>query len=161
MNSNESIRVGLEQSDQVVRLYLQDLSAPELLARACKGANHIAWQLGHLIETEAWVLEKIKPGFCPIPAELAGKYTTATAASDDPHEFLSREKYLELAKNVRARTLALLEQLSADDLDKPISGLPPFISTVGAALVFLSIHWASHAGQWVITRRSLGRPPLV
>jgi hypothetical protein len=38
--------------------------------------------------------------------------------------------------------------------------VPQFIKTAGDCFVLIGPHWASHAGQWVVLRRKLGRPVM-
>ena len=61
-----------------------------------------------------------------------------------------RDRLTELAKSVP------VEQLDRR-LEKPIA----FAKTFGEALSFIAMHTSMHAGQIVIIRRSLGRPPLM
>jgi hypothetical protein len=61
----------------------------------------------------------------------------------------------------RAGTLAALEKLSDDDLEKPApEKIQQFGATVGTVFAGQNMHWVMHAGQWVIVRRQLGRKPL-
>ncbi|HEY7089811.1 MAG TPA: DinB family protein [Tepidisphaeraceae bacterium] len=161
MQCKQLIRTGLTQSDTIVQGYLQDLTDGELLARPCKDANHIAWQLGHLIKAEHYFGERVSPGSMrPLPVGFGDQYNKQTCASDDGGKFLNKAQYLELMKQVRADTLKLVDKLSDSDLDKPVDKVPPFIKTAGEALLFNGSHWLMHAGQWAVTRRTLGRPPL-
>src|SRR5262249_11819987 len=98
MDIKQAIQTSLAQADGIVNGYLADLKPAELLARPCDGANHIAWQLGHLIAAEQYLVEQVVPGkLPPLPAGFAEKHKKDKAASDDPQGFLSKEEYLELA----------------------------------------------------------------
>ena len=161
MDVKQSIRANLDTSDFIVQAYLKDLAAAELMSRPCHKANHIAWQLGHLIASEAYFCERVKPGSAPaLPAGFAERHKTPAAASDDPKAFLGKDEYLKLMQQVRAGTLNLLESMSPADFDKAVEKVPPFIKTAGEALLFIGPHWTMHAGQWAVTRRNLGKPPL-
>ena len=163
MDGKQAILAQLSQADAIVNGYLQDLSPQELLARACDGNNHIAWQLGHLIASEHYLVDKVAPAGAmrPLPAGFAEQHNKNTSASDENASFATKEKYVALARQVRNDTLSVIEKLSAGDLDKPItSGVPPFCKTAGDVLVFVGTHWVMHAGQWAVTRRKLGRKPL-
>ena len=161
MDLRQAIVANLSMSDFLVEAYLADLTPQELLARPCPAANHIAWQLGHLISSERWLVDKAAPGrVAALPADFEEKHKKAAATIDDPSAFLSKDEYRALAKKVRAQTLGVVESLSPADFDREISGVPPFIKTAGEALLFIGGHWVMHAGQWAITRRKLGRPPL-
>jgi hypothetical protein len=143
-------------ADFLVNRYLEDITPQEMLTRPAPDANHIAWQIGHLIASEHHLVEAAVPGSMPpLPA------TKDTAASDKPGDFLSKDEYLRLAKEVRAGTLKMLDSLGETDFDKPVSGrVPPFVKRIGEVFVLIGPHWSSHAGQWVVTRRKLGRPRM-
>jgi hypothetical protein len=160
MNFKDAIRSSLSMSDFLVNRYIEDLKPEEMLVRPAEDANHIAWQLGHLIQSERYLVEAASPGSMPpLPAGFAERHTKDTAASDKAGDFLSKDEYLRIAKEVRAGTLGVLESLSDEDLEKPPTGrVPPMIKKAGECLVLIGPHWSSHAGQWVVTRRKLGRP---
>jgi hypothetical protein len=162
MNFKDAIRASLGMADFLVARYLEDITPQELLTRPAPDANHIAWQIGHLIASEHHLVEAAVPGSMPpLPAGFKERHTKDTAASDKPGDFLSKDEYLRLAKEVRAGTLNVLGSLSESDLDKPVTGrVPPFVKKVGEAFVLIGPHWSSHTGQWVVVRRKLGRPRM-
>jgi hypothetical protein len=160
MDSKHAIRTSLGTAEFFLRSYLGDLTPAEMLARPVPGANHVAWQLGHLISAECRLVEAGMPGSMPqLPEGFAEKHSKDTAASDDPKAFLSKDEYLKLAKDVRAATLRALDKCSDADLEKPVSGrVPPFVKCAADAFITVGGHWALHAGQWAVLRRKLGRP---
>jgi DinB superfamily len=160
MDIKDAIRSTFETADFLVEAYLSDLSPHELMMRPVPGANHPAWQFGHLIASERMLVEGGLPGSMPpLPAGFAERHNKDTAGSDKPEDFLTKDEYFQLAKETRAATLKVLEGLSSADLDKPVSGrLPPFVKKVGDAFLTVGTHWIMHSGQWVVLRRKLGRP---
>jgi len=83
MNAKDTIRNAIEFSYLVVNSYTDDLTDAELLVRSVPGANHIAWQLGHLISGTSYMLAELGQPATELPAGFAEKYTTETAASDE------------------------------------------------------------------------------
>jgi len=162
MNAREALRVSMDAPTMIVNSYLGDLSDADLLVRPVEGANHIAWQLGHLIASEHKIIEAVCPGSMPpLPEGFAEKYTTETSGSDDAGDFLTKDEYLQLAGEQRVGTLAALEKISDDDLDAPgPEAMREFIPTTAAAFSLQPSHWLMHAGQWAVIRRKLGRSPL-
>lgn len=159
MNSRELLKVGVDLAEMVVNGYLADLTDEQLLIRPHAGCNHINWQLGHLISSEAYHLNKVKEGSAPpLPAGFAEKYSKETAGSDDPAAFLKKDELLRLHQEQLAAFFSLIAELSDADLDRE-TGVP-YAPTVGALLSLQGSHWLMHAGQWVIVRRSLGKPAL-
>ncbi len=162
MNGTEAFRASLGLPDHIVTAYLGDLTDEELLVRPAEKANHIAWQLGHLIASENQMVEQVCPGSMPpLPDGFAEKYTKDTASIDDPSAFLKKEEYLELYQQQRAATLAALAKLSDEDLDAEApESYREICPTVAAIFTLQPTHWVMHAGQWAVIRRQLGREPL-
>ncbi|MEX0641347.1 MAG: DinB family protein [Pirellulales bacterium] len=162
MNTREALKTGILSGQSISELYLSDFTDAELLVRTVPGANHIAWQLGHLIKAEHDMMEMIKPKSMPeLPAGFSEAHNKEASASDNPHAFLTKSQYLDVMKKQRAGTLALLETMSDAELDQPApESLRHFLSTVGQVISMQGTHWVMHAGQWAITRRKLGKPVL-
>jgi hypothetical protein len=162
MNTKDTIRRSIEGADKIVAGYLGDLTDAELLVRPVPGANHIAWQLGHLIASEHSLVEEIAPGSMPkLPEGFAEKHSKATAASDDPKAFCTKDEYLRLMKEQRAGTLKALDKISDADLDKPSpEKFRAFVPQNIDVFLLVGSHPMMHVGQWAVTRRKLGRKPL-
>ena len=162
MNAHGAIRSAMTRSDFLVKGYLADLTDAELLVRPVPGANHIAWQLGHLIVAEHKMVNAASPGAMPtLPTGFAAKHLSETAGVDDPAAFCTKEEYLQLYEQQRAATLAALEKTTEADLDRPgPKATERLAPTVGDLFMLQGVHWSMHAGQWAVTRRKLGRKPL-
>ena len=159
MDSREAIKVSIGTADFVAMGYITDLTDQDFMRRPHPGCNHINWQVGHLVAAEHKMVNDVAPGAMPsLPAGFADKYTKETAASDDPAKFVTKDELLRVAKEQRAATLIALGKQSDADLDKP-TGLD-YAPTVGAMFALQGSHWLMHCGQWVIVRRSLGKPAL-
>jgi len=161
MDIKQAIALNFASADMLVDQYLGDLTDEELLVRPTPGANHIAWQLGHVIAAERYIGDKVAPGrMDELPAGFAERHKKNTAASDSPADFLGKEDYLRIGRDVRANTLRIVEGWSPTDFDRPVDRVPPVVKTTGEAVLFIAAHWLMHAGQWAVVRRKLGRPPL-
>ena len=162
MNTKDAVRRSIQSTDMVVNGYLADLTDAELLVRPVPGANHIAWQLGHLIGSENGLIEAVAPGSMPkLPAGWHEKYSKETAAIDDPKAFHTKNEYLKLWKEQRDGALAALDKLSEADLEKPgPEKFRAYVPQVFDVFQLLGNHALMHAGQWAVTRRKLGRKPL-
>jgi hypothetical protein len=162
MNTREAIKLSYATPDQICRGYLGDLKDSDLLIRPVPGANHIAWQLGHLIQSEYEMTESLFPGSSPpLPAGFKQKHVKATAASDDAEAFCSKEEYLKFYDQVRAGTFKALDTVKDADWDKPApEQIRSFCPTIASVFLLHPQHWLMHAGQWAVVRRKLGKPPL-
>src|SRR6476469_8886860 len=52
MNAKELAKINIDMVQVISLRYLEDLTYQELMHRPAKGAKHINWQLGHLIQSE-------------------------------------------------------------------------------------------------------------
>ncbi len=162
MNAKDAIKTALTSTQNILNMYLADLSDADLLVRPVPGANHIAWQLGHLITAEVHLGQMVPGATYPeLPPGFTEQYTKTTASSDSPAGLRTKEEYLGLFNKFRAATIANLARMNEADLDKPTSGqMAQFAPTLGALLVLQSNHTLMHAGQFTVVRRKLGKPVL-
>jgi hypothetical protein len=162
MNQCELAADVLQRNLRFVTDTLADFSDADLLARPCPGANHAAWQLGHLISSETRMVNSITPGAAAeLPAGFDTKFTKETAGKDDAAFFPKKAALLDQFTKTRAATVAWAKSLTPADLEKPgpermISRVP----TVGHLLAMIGIHTTMHVGQFQVIRRKLGKPVL-
>jgi uncharacterized damage-inducible protein DinB len=163
MNGKEAIKAALTSTQTLLGMYVSDLSDAELLERPVPGANHIAWQLGHLIGADVFLVKEQLPDavFPELPAGFAQKYTKETAGKNSPGDFATKGEYLDLFNKVRSAVVAALDKLSDADLDRPTQGrMAPFAPRLGDLFLLVSNHTLMHAGQFTVLRRKLGQPVL-
>src|SRR5262245_58521660 len=98
MNGREVVKIALSSTQNMLGMYLSDLSDADLLVRPVPGANHLAWQLGHLVSAEAFLLGKDLPEatYPELPADFAQRYGREGAGVESSDGFLSRQEYLDL-----------------------------------------------------------------
>src|SRR5205085_8144716 len=98
MNAKEAIKTALKSTQNMAEMYLNDLSDADLLVRPVPNANHIAWQLGHLISAESSLLKDYMPAgtYPELPAGFAEQHNKSTASSESPKGFRSEEHTSEL-----------------------------------------------------------------
>jgi hypothetical protein len=162
MNAKDAIRTTLKGTQDLVTRYLSDLSDADLLVRPVPGANHIAWQLGHLIGAEVRFGSQLPTAAYPeLPAGFVERHGKETAAVDPPKGFGTKAEYLNLFTKVREATLTALDKASDADLDRPTTGpMAPFAPRLGELLVLVANHTLMHGGQFTVVRRKLGKPVL-
>jgi hypothetical protein len=163
MNGKEAIRAALEGTKGMLHWYLSDLSDADLFVRPAPTANHAAWQLGHMIVGDHYLVASQLPDakFPELPAKFAERYGNDGAKQDGPEGFLTKAEYLGLFDAVRAATLAALDGLSDADLDRPTGEkMAAYAPTLGHLFLLVSNHTLMHAGQFTVIRRALGKPVL-
>jgi uncharacterized damage-inducible protein DinB len=160
VNAKEVIRSSFGRAQMVTAMLIGDLSDAEIMQRPVANANHIAWQLGHLIASVHYFGESIKAGSMPaLPDGFDARHSKETAHSDDPAAFLSKDAYAGLLDQQRAALLRLVEQTDDATLAADSSGdlkeiAPRLIDVVALA----AEHEMMHSGQISVLRRKLGKP---
>jgi hypothetical protein len=163
MNGKEAIKSALASTQHLLAWFLGDLSDADLLVRPVPNANHIAWQIGHMILAEAGMMAEYLQGvgYPPLPAGFKDQHDKKAAAVEPPKGFMTKQQYLDLFNKVREATIAAVSKLTDADLDKPTSGpMAQFAPTVGSLLLLQSNHTLMHAGQFSVVRRKLNKPVL-
>ncbi|MEM6980633.1 MAG: DinB family protein [Planctomycetota bacterium] len=147
----------------VIDSYIGDLSDEELMMRPHPGCNKVAWQLGHLICSEADLLKSIgvEHGL-ELSAEFVETHAKENAASDDPSGYLTKVEYVALFEKLKQRTSDALAAIDDAQLDSPgPEFLKGFADTVGAVYVLIATHGMMHAGQFVPVRRECDKPIVI
>jgi hypothetical protein len=164
MTGPEAIQAALKSSQAVMEMLLGDLSDADILVRPVPAANHIAWQLGHLIASEAHLAKDALPGakYLALPPGFAEQHSDETAAAESTKGFLTKRQYLELFAATRQVTVEAAGRLTPADLDKPApEKWRQFAPTTGHMLLLVSNHVLMHAGQFSAVRRKLGKPRVM
>jgi uncharacterized damage-inducible protein DinB len=158
--AKDVIRDTINNSDFIIKTYLQDLTDADLLVSPVEGMNPVAWQLGHLTAVERSWVEKLRPGSCPaLPEGFAEAHTKETAV---PHAFKpagNKADYVKAWDAQHAATLAVLDALPEARLTEP-TGVD-FAPTVASMLNMIGVHGLMHCGQIVALRRKLGKPVVI
>ena len=160
MHASDVIHAALTDTKGNLNWYVSDLSDADLLVRPVPMANHIAWQLGHLIVAEKQ-LGGMVPGFvyAELPAGYKELYSKEGAGKDQGFE--KKAVYVDLFNKMRDTTLAAVSKLNDADLDKPTQGpIAPFAPKLGDLFNLQAHHALMHAGQFTVVRRKLDKPVL-
>jgi hypothetical protein len=160
MTAKDAIRQALQTSRTILGMLLDNLSDSDILVRPVPSANTVAWQLGHLINSEYRMLGGI-PGSAPpaLPDGFTDRYSASSSRQDSTQGYLSKAEYLALYDQVRQATLSALDRIPESDLERPHTGpLAPIAPTVGALFQLIASHSVLHTGQFSVVRRALGKP---
>lgn len=161
MDAKGILRQSVELSHMITRAYVDDLTDADLFVRSVPGANHIAWQLGHLIAGTQQMLGMLGHSSPALPEGFAAAHSAETSGVDDSAKFGTKEEYLNYLEQMKAAALAAIEATPESALDQPgPEAMREYAPTVAAALGVVAMHPTMHAGQFVPIRRKLGKAPL-
>ena len=162
MTPKDVIKNTIDMSQELLTTYVNDLSDEDLMVRVVPAANHIAWQLGHLVTGEHQMMTTAGFEMPPLPEGLEESNTKETSKSDNPGKFHKKEQYRKWLQEQRTGTLAVLDKTPESDLDKPTpESMHSYAPTVGAAFNMIGVHVLMHVGQFVAVRRKLDKPVLI
>jgi uncharacterized damage-inducible protein DinB len=146
----------------MLKMTLSDLSDADMLVRPAAGANHAAWQLGHLASAESWMVNAVAPGAGgELPAGFADRFSKEAAKTDDPAAFPKKAELIDAFEKVRSATIRWVKGLTDADLARPgPEKMRNFAPTVGHLILMTPVHTTMHTGQFQVIRRKLGKPVL-
>jgi hypothetical protein len=162
MKSTDLAAESCQRSLDMLKMILSDFSDADMLVRPCPGANHAAWQLGHLIAAESGMINGCAPGTMPeLPAGFADRFKKSTASSDDASAFPKKNELISLLEKTRAGSIGWIKSLTDEDLNKPVEApFKNFLPTWHHVVAVLPDHTSMHIGQFQVIRRKLGKPVL-
>lgn len=164
MRATDYIKMSLENGTRWAMGLINDMRDAPFTQPTTNGGNHPLWVLGHIVRAESDLLDGFILGQPNRFPELEGLFTMGSTPDTDESHYPSMDELMEKFSVIRAATLAHLETLSDDDLDKPSHAPEDFgatFGTVGACFAAMPTHMSFHAGQVADARRAAGRPPLM
>ena len=146
---------------EMVKGTLADFSDADFMVRPCPGANHVTWQLGHLMKSETGMMTAIGATMPPLPDGWDKKFTKENASNDDASFFPKKQEIMDAFIKMRTAGIAFVKTVKPEDLEKPTpENMRRFAPTTGNVLGLAPVHTAMHVGQFQVIRRKLGKPIL-
>jgi DinB superfamily len=159
MQSIDLIRDNLKKSKDLVLARVEEMREHCVVFPTPNGGCHTLWVLGHLAYIEALVVRRFMFGEENPLAEWEEVFDGADT-SGDIGQYPPFDVVLAKCYEARESTLALLDSLSEDDLDKLSANVPEgFEDTFGThrlCLQFVANHWYMHRGHLADARRAAG-----
>lgn len=162
MPQNELIVDVLRSGLGFLQMTLADMTDADLVQRPVPNANTALWQIGHLIKSEANMINGCAGRtVVELPAGFADRYKRETATETDASKLGSKAELMALYQKLRNQIADWVATLSPDELAKPSpESLRGMVPTVGHVLQLLPAHTGMHVGQIQVLRRKLGKPLL-
>lgn len=162
MTANDVLAKNTQNSWEWMKWIIGDFSDADLLARSCAGANHVNWQLGHLLLSTNSMMAALGAKSVELPAGFAEMYKKDTAAIDDPAKFAKKDQLIALLDQVHQEAVRAIKAMSAADFakDSP-EGVKSYAPTLADLASLFGQHAFMHMGQFQVTRRKLGKPVLM
>jgi uncharacterized damage-inducible protein DinB len=164
MNGVGAVKTSLEMSKGWIMGLIQDMQDEPLTAPTPKGGNHPLWVLGHLVYSEGMLVHCLVKGEANPYEQWKELFDTGSTPSSDAGKYPSMEELFSAFEKMRGETLAYVDTLTDDDLDKPSKAegeLAQLFGTIGQCLLAIGMHFTYHGGQVADARRAAGRAPLM
>lgn len=159
MQSIDLIRGNLITSRDRVLARVEEMRDHCVVFPTSEGGCHTLWVLGHLAYIEAWVVHGFMLGQRN-PLAAWEEIFDGADTSGDISQFPSFDLVLGKCREVRESTIALLDSLAEDDLDRKSASVPAgFEDTFGTyrlCLQYVADHWYMHRGNLADARRAAG-----
>lgn len=160
MRSIDLIRDNLTRSRDRVLRRVEEMRPDALVPATSNGGAHTLWILGHLACIEGLVVRRLMLGEANPLAGWEMPFD-GDAVPDDPGLYPPFDEALAACHRMRQETLALLDTMTEDDLDRPGAVVPPgfeeVFGTRRLCLQYAADHWYMHRGQLADARRAAGR----
>ena len=159
MQSIDLIRHNLLTSRNHVLARVEEMLPHGLVFPTPKGGGHTLWVLGHLAFIEGLVIGSFMLGE-ENPLEDWEHPFDGSDVSGDASLYPAFDVVLATCREMRNRTLGILDSLSEEDLDQPSKNVPKghegTFGTYRLCLQYVADHWLMHRGQLADARRSAG-----
>jgi len=159
MQSIDLIRDNLTKSRDRVLARVEEMREHCAVFPTREGGCHTLWVLGHLAYIETLVVRDFMLGEGNPLAEWEEIFDGADT-SGDISQYPPFDAVLTKCRMVRESTVALVDSLCEDDLDKKSANVPAgFEDTFGTyrrCLQYVADHWYMHRGHLADARRAAG-----
>jgi hypothetical protein len=159
VNSIDLIRDNLNKSRDRVLARIEEMREHCVVFPTPNGGGHTLWTLGHLAYIESLIVHSFMLGDANPLAHWEETFDGADT-NGDITQFPPFEEVLAKCREVRRLTVALVDTLSENDLDRVSAKVPAgFEDTFGTyrlCLQYAADHWYMHRGQLADARRAAG-----
>ena len=148
----------LSTNDSLVERTFQGVKPEELWTRPTPQSNPMLWLLGHMVTARAALLRSLGDDF----DTGLGDLFTRGAQLQDASVYPTREKILDVSRELNARLYARLATVTDTALAQPATrAFTPAVQTGRDQLAFLVMHDTYHVGQLGYVRKALGYEGVV
>ena len=159
MQSIDLIRDNLTKSRDRVLARVEEMREHCFVFPTPNGGCHTLWVLGHLAYIETLVVRRFMLGEDNSLAQWEQIFDSGQVSADSG-VYPPFDQVLAACRETRASTLALLDSLSEDDLDRSSvnapKGFAEMFGTYRLCLQYAADHWYMHRGHLADARRAAG-----
>ena len=161
MSLKKRYRSGLKGSRGAAEALLANFQTPQQWTHQVHDkANHALWFAGHIGVVDDFMISLVAPEKASPKAGYPEKFGMGSKPTGDPSVYPDVEEVLAYMRERREVFLAILDEMSEEDLDTPTpDGAPEILPTFGSVFQLSAWHEGFHLGQVSVAARALGFPP--
>ena len=162
MSQKERLQRQLVRVRQNSERLLADFRTPQQWTfQVHPSCNHALWFAGHMATSDNFFLSLVAPERSQRLPEFQAKFGMGSQPTNQPAEYPAPESVLATMRERREELLAVLEQMTDEDLArKTPPGAPDFLPDIASVFELAIWHEGQHSGQVSVARRALGHKPL-
>ncbi len=164
MKTTDYIKAELEMSKGWITPLAADMADAPLTFPTPNGGNHPLWVMGHMAYSEANLLHTFILGDENPLADWKDLFGGGSQPTENAGDYPSFDEVMSKFEAARAESLAYIDSITDDDLDKETHApeeYKAFFGNVGQVLAMMTIHHSFHGGQLADARRAAKREVLM
>lgn len=149
----------LDFTRQATAGFLNGIEGDLFFKRFCETGGNAAYIAGHIAATDDMTLQMLAGQPAGLTEQETKLFGGGAEPSENPADYPSRERIMELFAERRAAVLAYFKSLSDAELTAPVeSPMAQFGDTRAKLMSSLAWHEGMHAGQLTVIRRQNDLP---
>ncbi len=147
----------------LLEMLIADLTDEEYFKPPIAGANHTAWILGHISQTEDWAVGLITGCAHRLSQSTHELFQGGSTCLPDSAKYPSRKEIDEMFRNSRAATTEALKAFDDGKWNDPSpEGAPQqFFPTLGSLWGLQGTHQFWHVGQLTVCRHAMNKKKVL
>lgn len=147
----------MEMARGVTVQLVEPFDAVQMLVRPCAEGNHVAWNLGHIADTDNVFLTMVGGRDAVLDESWSKKFGWKSVVSENAGDYPSKQELLDAMSKTREAVVGWLTGLSDAELNEPIEGdMAQFAKSRAHLMSSIAFHEGFHAGQISACRRAVG-----
>ena len=142
---------------------IENLTPAQWMHQVSPGSNHVMFNIGHIAMVDANFLAAMGTTSRALPQSYEVLFSAGCQPSDKAADYPDPAEVTGVLQGVREELLARLNGLSGEALLGPAADprLTDICPTLAHLPGFIAAHEATHTGQVLLIRRSLGLPGVL
>lgn len=142
---------------------IEGLTPEQWIHQACDGVNHALWNVGHIASSEKSFLESAGGSTTSVPDSYGALFGMGSQPSSSMDTYPSPAEVVKVFNNVREEFVEHMKGFSGEQLVVAVSNehFQELAPTVVQLINFMVLHEATHIGQILVARKSLGLPGVL